>query len=201
MIIIFDLDYTLFDTKKFSLGFAQAIGISQNVFISTYKKYFLDKNKSYNYLKHFNYLKKEGKIDYGDKEFKNKINKFLKNASDYLFPEAVSLLDFLKKEKHELILLTYGDLEWQKMKIKNLLIKKYFNKIIITAKDKEKSLNFLKKKKEKIIIINDKIQESLKIRKMLGRGEIILIKSKYSNIVKHNYKEYNLREVQKILCK
>lgn len=186
MIIIFDLDYTLFDAKKFRAGIAAILNLSLKEFDEKYHvKYFKSKKINYNFKKNLEIIKGEDK-DLNTGLLEKKFDKFLLKINKYLFPEAEEILRRLKRAGHILILFTFGDKELQKQKVDNLRIKKYFAKIVFTAKEKNLPFNFLKNKKEKIYIINDNAKESLLMKKYIKKGEIILIKGPYSYNAKHN---------------
>ena len=90
-----------------------------------------------------------------------------------------------------MVLMTLGDLSIQKPKVENLKIKKYFDEIIFETKDKSKNdfINKLSKSKEKIVIINDRVDQALAMKKVIGQNsEIFLVKGPESNNVEHNEK-------------
>jgi FMN phosphatase YigB (HAD superfamily) len=61
MIIIFDLDYTLLDTKKFKEKLGVALDMSPEEWARDYKNFFKDKKINYNPERHLAILKKEGR--------------------------------------------------------------------------------------------------------------------------------------------
>jgi len=201
MIYVFDLDFTLFDTKKLLLALPKAMGISPRVYNSTRDKYFPELlfTREYSGYKHINYLKRDGYIIDAVRARK-KAAALFKDMDKYLYPGAEDLLCKLKKRKNELILLTFGDIRWQKAKVNGLSIKKYFNRIIITDKNKDFVLKFLKKSQDRALIINDNARENIAIKKALNdKAELILVKSPHSRNVRHNMKEYHFNELLRIL--
>jgi hypothetical protein len=118
--------------------------------------------------------------------------------NQFVFSEAEIILKHLHRPDNKIILVTHGDKKWQKEKIKNLKIKKYFDKIIITDKNKSSRLKFLTKKKDKIIIINDNARENEYLLKLLPCSQAILIKGIHSENIKSK-KVYNLKQAVKIL--
>ncbi len=200
MIYIFDLDYTLFNTNIFTKNIAQTLDINLKDFNISYWQYFGRRKINYNIYKHINFLIKEGKINSSDNQkIRNKIIKLFNEADKYIFSGAREVLCRLKSQGHSLYLLSFGDPIWQKLKISDLAIKKYFTKIIITNKKKSTALDFLKKTKEKKIIVNDNARESFLIKKALGQAEIILIKGPYSHNMEHKLKTHILLELSNIL--
>ena len=199
MIYIFDLDYTLLDTVKFENNLPAVLGVSKDDFDDTYEKYYRRGQNPYNVYEHISFLAKEKKIKDRDQAKKN-VLAMLKKLDEFIRPGTAGLLRRLKEKGQELILVTFGDLVWQKMKVKNLHIRKYFKRIIITDKDKVGTMEFLKNVKEKILIINDNARECVKFQEMLGKKvKIYLIKGPYSKNIKHNMKEYSLRELFGVL--
>ncbi|MBI4812068.1 HAD family hydrolase [Candidatus Falkowbacteria bacterium] len=183
MIIIFDLDYTLLDAAKFKNGLAKVLGLSRKEFNLSYKKHFKNKKINYNPERHLLILEKEGKKL--PLNAKKRVVCFLRNINKFLFSGAEEKIRKLGK-KNFLILLTLGDKSWQARKMKNLKIKKYFDKIILVDKHKTGALKFLKNKKDKILVVNDKAKETKEILKMIN-AKTFLIKGPYSKNIKHKF--------------
>lgn len=168
--IIFDFDDTLFDTKKLKETiFSQLAshGASKAIIEESYKECRAD----YCLLKHTQVLKKYD-LDIPD-SIHNWISLF--DFEPYLFPEVINDLKKLSEDNY-LVLLTKGDENFQKSKIKSSNISKYFKEIHITQKDKEE---FLKDKKypHPIHFINDKESENEIIKKLFPK---IIIKKRKS---------------------
>ncbi|MCD4693780.1 HAD family hydrolase [bacterium] len=203
MIAIFDLDYTLLDTNMFKEKLAQAMEISEKDYNSTYTDFFYKKNNirlPYHPSIHLNYLIKKNKVSLDRKEVIEKnILKVVENINKMLFIDAEKVLQEIKKRGYELILITWGNGEWQKLKIDNLKIKKYFNKIIRVDKSKEKCIDFLENSDDRKIIINDNLKESLKLKEKLKSSEIFLIKSKHSRNHKNLLEEHSLGDFLKLI--
>lgn len=200
MIIIFDLDYTLLNSKKFKAGLAAVLGLTEKEYAAACEEIFKSKKIHYNLRKHLDYLIIKGLTDKSERNKLNKkINEFFKRIDYYLFSQAEKVLSELEKRGNTLMLLTYGDVEWQKMKLKNLIIKKYFIKIIFVEEKKEKALDFLKGNKEKVWIINDNAQESLAMRKKIKNAEIFLVKGPYTYNAEHNLEAHRLGECLRLI--
>lgn len=85
---------------------------------------------------------------------------------ELLFSDAVSFLRYLKTNKQKLILLSFGEFEFQTKKIDAAGIAGFFDEIIITPDTKESALaKILKQFREEkeVWFINDKIEETKKI--------------------------------------
>jgi FMN phosphatase YigB (HAD superfamily) len=189
MIIIFDLDYTLLDTVKLRRALAKILKMSIAKYNATS---FKDGGSKYNFLVHLNKVAQEKQLD--KKKCLKELNHLLANLDSCLFKSSANLVKKLANN-NQLILLTHGNKKWQKMKVDNLKIKKYFNQILITDDCKSKSLLALSKKPNKIFFVNDNAKECVKIKKMYPKINIVLIKSKYSQNVSHSFKEYNLKKL------
>lgn len=196
MIVIFDLDYTLLDTESFKKGLAKASNISLEDFERIYIKYFShDTGRKFTLAAHLRFLIKEKLVSREDKEkIKLATSNEIKKINKYLFPESEDLLKKFKAKNHYLILLTWGNKKWQKSKIDNLKIKKYFDEIITVDKDKGDCIKFLEKKHEKILVINDNLKESLKLVNKLKNSELFLIKSRYSRNHENLLPEHKLKD-------
>jgi len=205
MILLFDLDRTLINTEEFKKGLCDIFGISSKEYNSHVDLFFREKFIHYSPEAHISLLKKLGNIKttYEKKQIDNLYKKLLRKTDIYLFPEVKNLLARLKKQKHTLVLITLGAPSSQKRKVESFGLKKYFDKIIYETKNKSEN-NFIKKLKnlnQEILIINDKADESLAIKKMIGeRAKIFLIKSPHSKNTTHNEKIHsNIIEISKFL--
>ena len=70
-------------------------------------------------------------------EIIQKTNKTLQNIDSMIYEDAYELLGLIKENNYSMILLTYGNYEWQKAKTANLSITKMFDEIIITSENKK----------------------------------------------------------------
>lgn len=194
MIVIFDLDYTLLDAKKFKIALAKALDISLEKFNNTYKENFVFKNgTNYNIKKHLKLLNKDK-----NQPVKNNLNNLFKKLDSFLYPHSEKLIKNFYTKGAKLILISFGNKSWQKKKISNLKIKKYFSKILIANDNKHKTLGFLKKSKENILIINDNAREILEMEKAIGKCEVCLINGPYSENIKYGLKVYNIKDCLKL---
>lgn len=191
MKVIFDLDYTLLDTKKFKADLADVLGMTAEEFNKSYKENFSDPKENYSIEKHLKILGQEN-----NELLKKRISNFLKGLDKFLYPESEKIIDLFSKE-NELFMISYGDKGWQKMKLDNLSIKKYFpdKNIIYADAQKEKFLEGLKEAREKKIIVNDNAREGLAMKKVLG-GELYLIDGPYTHNTEHKEKIYTLEELE-----
>ena len=195
MKVIFDLDYTLMDTVQLHSKLAEIF--DKENYREDYQFFFRSKGISFDGEKYLAILKELGRIDGArEKELKSKLAELMENMDDFLKPDAESVLKHFIKEGHELILITFGNKEWQEKKVKNLSIKKYFSEIIFEEEDKSKSeyLRSLGEGNEKILIINDNLDEAVAMQKILGdKAELRLVKREDKKEAEPHIK--NLREL------
>lgn len=187
MIVIFDLDYTLFDTARFKRdGLALFFNMSEVEFIDYYKKNFKERGLNYSLKKHLEIL------GLGREEAAVKLNEFndwlKKEVSRYLFPEAEEILNRFKLAGHKIVLASFGDKEFQEQKIFALKIngisaKEFFDKIIISDKVKSELEELKILQGENILLVDDNLKEAVNLRKVLGdRCEIFLIDGPYARL-------------------
>lgn len=126
-----DFDNTLFDTERFYKDLLEIVknyNISENKINEYYYKN--SDNKLFNPLKIINKLIENHKLK---KEIIKELDLFLNDISVYLYNDTIEFLEYLNSKNYEIILLTYGDYDYQNEKIEKTFIKDYFNKIIITS--------------------------------------------------------------------
>ena len=176
--IIIDFDDTLFDTQKFKkeLSFCLLdVGIDEKMFWQTYAeaRILSDGNFSYSFKRHASILEKEG-FDY--KQVLDNLNKVKEKINNFLFEDAIYFLESLKESKQDLYLLSLGDENFQKLKVEECGIAKYFKKVFFLGKDKELIVKeiFQENKDSNVFFINDKIEESQKIKKDFPNINVIL---------------------------
>lgn len=200
MIIIFDLDYTLFDTDKFKHdGLALFFNMNEAEFKDYYKKNFKDKGINYSPKKHLQGL------GWSYKEMMAKLNEFdnwlEKEISRYLFPGAERILNRLKQADHKIILATFGDQEFQEQKISALKIngisaKEFFNEVIISDKVKAELKELRCFQGGDVLLVDDNLREAVELKEILGdKCEIFLIDGPYARYREYDIAPHNLKEL------
>ena len=133
MKIYIDFDRTLFDCDRFLGDFYEIVDkyqIPKNIFkdcqIQCKKKGFNPDLILEKVLENFNF----------DTNIYQEIDELLNNSKDYLYPDAISFLDYLKKHEYNIIILTRGNKDYQRKKIMNSNIDNYYHKLIVTMKHK-----------------------------------------------------------------
>lgn len=202
MIIILDLDYTLLNTMRQKKDLARALSISWKKYQETYALHFSNKKVNYNVYSHLSFLLQTGVIKKAQADkIRKKLRRVLDQGNHYLFPAAEKTLRDLKRDKHELILLSFGDKTYQKNKISKLKIKKYFSRIIVTSLCKSTSLDFLKKRNHKVVIVNDNARETRDLVRELStkhlRPQVLLVRGGYNTNIKNKFKIIKLDQIKK----
>lgn len=131
------------------------------------------------------------------------IDRIIERSNEFIYQD---FFDFIAGfEKKDLILLSFGVTDFQKIKIGNSEISKYFGEVIITSKNKADNIEEIRKKyAENLIFIDDKASqideakkrfpEIIAVKMERERGGHILLKSELADhIVK------NLGEAKKII--
>lgn len=183
--IFVDFDDVIFHTKKFIQDekriFARH-GFSEEIFKKHYYSYRKKGKRKwgfYDLKKQILGIKEELGMNVSSLE--QELEFFLNDTSNYIFSDVEF---FLKKfEKRELYLLSYSKTNFQKLKIKNSGIAKYFKKIIVTDDKKSKAiLEIIKKKKnwkkEKTYFLDDRIEYLKDVKNKISHIKTIFIKRK-----------------------
>jgi FMN phosphatase YigB (HAD superfamily) len=85
------------------------------------------------------------------------IENIIREQRAFIFPEVVETLSELRRRGHTLILLTFGDQEFQKQKITASGIAHFFDEIIVTNEDKGEVLA-RDTEGEQIVFVDDKVE-------------------------------------------
>lgn len=132
MKIIFDFDYTLFDTRRFKLAFQKAfekLGVDRQLFYQTYKES-VKKHLYYHPGIQFDLIIKV-KPKFSFKKLQKTLEEVLEATNKFLYLDTLSFLEKWQG-KFELFLLSSGQDEFQRKKIENSGIKTFFEKIFTT---------------------------------------------------------------------
>ncbi len=134
MILFFDFDDVLFNTKEFSTDFDAVFenrGISAEDFQRTYaQSRHTTRIPNYNNAEHMRILSNEFGID--QKLLHADIRVFLEDTSSYLFSDVCAALAAFKEKGIVLCLVSYGKpKEWQDRKVYSSGVTDYFDEIVI----------------------------------------------------------------------
>ena len=183
MKVFIDFDDVLFYSKKFiqdEKKIFRKYKISEELFQKHYYQYRKDKKgnliRIYNLKKQLRGIKKEKKMDI--EPIRKELEVFLKDTGKYIFNDVEN---FLKKfEKKNLFIISYSKTDFQKNKIKNSGISKYFKKIIITDEKKFKVLKRIidteKIKEEEIFFLEDRVDYIAGVKNEIPWVKTILVR-------------------------
>ena len=211
MKIFIDFDDVLFYSKKFiqdEKKIFRKYKISEKIFQKHYYQYRKDKKgnliRIYNLKKQLRGIKKEKKMDI--EPIRKELEVFLKDTGKYIFNDVEN---FLKKfEKKNLFIISYSKTDFQKNKIKNSGISKYFKKIIITDEKKFKVLKRIidteKIKEEEIFFLEDRVDYIVGVKNEIPWVKTILMRrpqGRYKDEVLAccDFRIKNLKEAEKII--
>lgn len=197
MKIIIDFDDTIFDTHKMMqelIGSFEKAGFTSDEFKEIYKK---SKEKSGDFDQK-TVIDLFGELRPFDKhQVAKELADLLERSEDFVYPDFYKFADgFLRKE---LILLSFGSTEYQKIKIENSGIKNYFDKVYVTNKDKVFNLEHIYRKyaSDAIVFIDDKAEEIDRVKEKFPdvvalkmerpRGGHVKIKSEKADYVVNNF--------------
>lgn len=134
MIYYIDFDNTLFNTEDF---YRDLLILLKKFYINEedINEYYdsLSKNQLFNPLKIISKITENNPLKI---KIEKEINCFFSDLSKYLYDDAIVFLEYLNSKNYQINLLTYGDYDYQNLKINNSFIKDYFNKLIITSRNK-----------------------------------------------------------------
>ena len=158
MKVYVDFDRTLFDCDKF-LGDLYNLINKYNITKEEFKECQNQcKKKGFNPYIILDLVKE--KNDFDDRLYDD-IKRLMGNTKNYLYPDTVSFLEYLKKINYDVIILTKGNIDYQKEKILNAKLDSLYNKLMVTMKHKGE----LKLDYENSIFIDDNPKEILSILK------------------------------------
>ena len=133
MKIYVDFDRTLFDCDKFLsdlYALVSKYNISKELFKECQNQCIKEGFNPYNILN----LVKE-KYSFDDNLYLE-IDSLMKKTKDYLFLDSINFLEYLKSLNYEIVILTKGNSDYQREKIFNAKIDKYYNKLIVSMEHK-----------------------------------------------------------------
>ena len=133
MKVYVDFDRTLFDCERF-LGDLYSLVNKYNIDKSMFKEC---QNqcikKGFNPYNILDVVKEKYSFD---EKLYQEIDNLIKKTNLYLFSDTIPFLEYLKTNNYEIILLTKGNDEYQKVKIINAKIDNYYSDLIVTMTHK-----------------------------------------------------------------
>lgn len=208
MKIFIDFDDVLFNTGKFREDYKK-IFWKNNISKEIFEKYYYDyplkqKNghlKKYDAWEHIKKIKNSEKIDVNN--LKKEIISFLDKSEKYVFSDVADFMDSFGKSN--LYLVSYAVTDFQKLKIKNSKIKKYFEKIIITDSMKSVPIKkIIKEGVEEAFFLDDRVEQIGDVKREIPEIKTIFVHRKEGRYKdrKNKYCDFecsNLKQAQKII--
>ncbi|MDX9913327.1 MAG: hypothetical protein RBS77_01975 [Candidatus Moranbacteria bacterium] len=163
MLIFLDFDDVLFNTRKFKDDYFDLFkkrGVTKDVFEKFYYDPLDKRNtKSYSPIGHIKRVCRQSQLNYS--EFEEDVMQFTQNTDRYVFNDTIKFLENFSKK--ELCLISFSKTNFQKSKIFNSGIIKYFNQIEIVDELKGKAIEKIIKLKssdisERIYFIDDRVE-------------------------------------------
>jgi len=186
MITISDLDYTLLDSSRFKKEcLAPFFDMTARAWEDQYEQNFKKPRINYSPRKQLE------RLSLSDDEITDRLAELKKYLNQefnrFLFPRVEETLDYLKAKSEKLILASFGDLEWQRLKVDCMRVNQqtatqYFDQIILEDKDKAGNEAIRSLKGREVLLINDKYNESQELLKTFGESaRLYLVKGPYSD--------------------
>lgn len=206
MKIIFDFDHTLFSTPKLVEAMEEAfsdLGIGEKVFWETFKKA-KGKGGSFSPEKHMRLID-ETEAGVSIPKLRKTFQETLNRCSEFLFPDVVDFLE-RNKEEFDFYILSYGEEDFQRAKIRGCNIEKFFEDVLITSRvKKDSALKSLLREEEKAMIVDDNPQVLVENKKhfpnllavRINRGE-----GRYADLERDSRIDFsieNLDQLEKII--
>ncbi len=145
MKIFVDFDNTIFDTRHQFLddffGVFDKYGVSREIFDSTlsyFSKTSLQTGECYSPESHIREINKVTKQNIDERQFLQEMEIFLEDLEKYVFEDFYEFANNF--DKKNLIILSYGDSDFQSQKISGSGVKQFFEDAIITQGDKTKEI-------------------------------------------------------------
>jgi FMN phosphatase YigB (HAD superfamily) len=213
MKIFIDFDDVIFNTRKFTVDYKKIFnshGISEKIYEKYYYDYPVNRGKDFKKYHPGMHIREIGKnFSFNIKKLENDIAQFTKNTKKYIFKDFYVFIKQFRKE--DLYLLSFPNIKFQKTKIKNSGISRYFKQSILTNGLKSDAIkkvvkNKKKEKTEEIYFIDDRLKHVEDVKRGILKSRVILLsreegRHKHSNEGSFYYKATNLNEVMQIIKK
>lgn len=174
-ILVLDFDDTLFKSKLFKKNLLDGIAENLDVEPSLVREAY-DRVKSHGYSteRHVSAIK-EQIPSVQEEKLTPFIAHLFSDMDSYLFKEVTPVLESFKKKGITMILLTYGDHEFQSRKISGTGLVKFFQKIVITTDAKSIALKELFRDTHRMIAVDNTVEHLNDIKKEIPAVETIAI--------------------------
>lgn len=210
MKIFIDFDDVIFNTQRFRIDFQNIFspfGVTEDIFSKNYYNYPPNKKsfpvKTYILEKHLAKISRT--IALVRPILEKNIQIFLQDTRRYVFPDAEPFLQ--KFSPSELLLISYGNDDFQRKKIKNTQLGKYFSVIKISSVKKSQDIcPWMKNSKGNNFFLDDRVHYLEEVKRCLPEITTILIcrpEGRYHDRRNHycDFTAKNLKEAFKIISK
>jgi phosphoglycolate phosphatase-like HAD superfamily hydrolase len=170
MTVLFDLDYTLYDTLAIKREIIRALtelGYPLASVEETFPEANLKTPAGVGYYvpeRHAAFLTSRHTSIASEKRVAECIHACPENGERFLYPGAAGLLTDLRSQGHHLVLLTLGDDRWQRAKAVGAGLDDLCERIVTTTEDKEHFIRDFKGEDPRVIIVNDNVPEMVRMR-------------------------------------
>ena len=180
MTIVFDLDYTLLDAGKLKNALALSLsdcGVPEERFWQTYEhsSRVSDKICDYDPARHVEHLSND-LLTCDAPAAIRRIDATVARTSEFLYPGATALLERLRADGARLVLLTQGNVGWQKRKVAASGLASYFDELLFVAEEKEAAVEKLRMLDQPVTFVNDNGREIDRLQKLLPDMRMIAVK-------------------------
>jgi hypothetical protein len=200
----------IFNTQRFRADFQNIFsqfGITEDIFTKNYYNYPPNKKeypvRTYILEKHL--AKINQVVDFARPILEKNIQIFLQDTRQYVFPDVELFLQ--KFSPSELFLISHGEGDFQRKKIKNTRLEKYFSAVRISSGQKSQDIcPWIKGKREKKFFLDDRVHYLAEVKKCLPEITTILIQrpeGRYQD-QKNDYCDFtakNFKEILKIISR
>lgn len=210
--VIFDLDNTLYNVEQYNCSAFKVIA----EYLS--KKYDLSEQEIYKRLVNL-WSKKTSMYSHLFDELLdifnlgNELGNVIKIFNNYagelkLYPDVFPTLNELKTRNYKLGIITDGDVERQKRKIKILGVDGFFDVIVFTKElgnpkpseiPFQQAINELNINPQKSYYIGDNPLIDFEGAKKMGMGTLRVLKGEFRNIPKNKHIGYEIKEIKELL--
>ena len=194
--LFIDFDKTLFDTSQVKERLVRIFGqlsFGQEEIDQTYLAETLDGKYSPEGQSRRLYNIRPFNLDVAELKIKSMIF----DSSKILYPDTIVFLDNIDREKYEVDLLSYGDMEFQTRKVRHSGIEDKFDNIYITNIEKQIFLKDIVEDNENFFVLDDKIANLEKVSAEYSKAFMIYINRSIDNISKDfHFKGARVRNLQ-----
>jgi beta-phosphoglucomutase-like phosphatase (HAD superfamily) len=206
MKVVLDFDHVQFDTVAFKDALMNALepfGVSREEWEQTYRAH----KKGYIYF-HKDHLSDLAAAYHVPREqLQAAVDRVTQAAGQFLYPDVLPFLDWLRTQGIAVTLLSVGEDELQRAKLKGSRLEEYFPDGVITTKSKEEMVHEVLKSGEPVVIlVNDRAQESDAIKR--AHPQVTVIQNhrrggeyEHERAVLADYHTQTLEDVQKVIEK